>query len=300
LHKYINRNKRSTLILAPEAVSDRLRSIIGKYLSEKQIVETLLTANAIGLKAIKFYFMIGLPRKSDENLSGIEQLGKLVKKEIKGLIFTVTVSPFVPKSQTAFQWTSMSNVETIKQKIEGDNRLSMVIYKAWQKVAKSDQWVDKFDNNIWDDEDFTENNVNLIFYIYRNRKSDEGFPCNHLFFGMFKLKLDYVKGINETTDTLIKQFEKSNCLLTANYVEPTIFVLPHTMRLRLRFSKRGTVKFISHLEQIKVFRRTARCSNLPIAFTSGFSPQVKSSYGPPPLSIGQESASEYVVFYAKS
>jgi hypothetical protein len=73
-------------------------------------------------------------------------------------------------------------------------------------------------------------------------------------------------------------------------------VLHLVMRLRLRFSKRGTVKFISHLEQIEVFRRTARRSNLPLAFTAGFSPQVKSSYGHP-LSIGQESASEYIELY---
>ncbi|MDR2251524.1 MAG: TIGR03936 family radical SAM-associated protein [Endomicrobium sp.] len=73
-------------------------------------------------------------------------------------------------------------------------------------------------------------------------------------------------------------------------------VLPPVMRLRLRFSKRGTVKFISHLEQIEVFRRAARRSNLPLAFTAGFSLQVKSSYGPP-LSIGQESASEYIDLY---
>jgi radical SAM family uncharacterized protein/radical SAM-linked protein len=321
--QYINRSKRPTLTFAPEAGSDRLRNVIGKYLSEKQIVETLLTANAMGWKAIKLYFMIGLPTESDEDLSGIERLVKLVKKEAKGLNFTVTVSPFVPKSQTAFQWASMAEVDTIKQKIDflnkllpadvkahnhrasvlealiakGDRRLSMVIYKAWQKGARFDQWADKFDNNIWN-EALAESNIDLNFYIYRNRKPDEVFPWDHLFFGMSKQELykDYVKGINETADTLVEQFDLSNCSLPANYVEPTISVLPSVMRLRLRFSKRGAVKFISHLEQIEIFRRAARRSNLPIAFTAGFSPQVKSSYGPP-LSIGQESTSEYMELY---
>ncbi|MDR1087526.1 MAG: TIGR03936 family radical SAM-associated protein [Endomicrobium sp.] len=73
-------------------------------------------------------------------------------------------------------------------------------------------------------------------------------------------------------------------------------VLPPFMRLRLRFSKKGIVKFISRLEQIEVFRGAARRSGLPIAFTAGFSPQVKSSYGPP-LPIGQESISEYMELY---
>ncbi|MDR3195955.1 MAG: TIGR03960 family B12-binding radical SAM protein [Endomicrobium sp.] len=321
--QYINRSKRPTLTFAPEAGSDRLRNVIGKYLSEKQIVETLLTANAMGWKAIKLYFMIGLPTETDEDLSGIERLVKLVKKEARGLNFTVTVSPFVPKSQTAFQWASMASADSIKQKIDflhkflpadvkthnlgssvlealiakGDRRLSIVIYKAWQKGARFDQWADKFGNNIWD-EALAESNIDLNFYARRERKPDEIFPWDHLFFGMSKKDLyeDYIKGINETADILAEQFDKSNCSVPANYVEPTISVLPPAMRLRLRFSKKGTIKFISHLEQIEVFRRAARRSGLPIAFTAGFSSQVKSSYGPP-LSIGQESASEYVELY---
>jgi radical SAM family uncharacterized protein/radical SAM-linked protein len=321
--QYINRCKRPTLTFAPEAGSDRLRNVIGKYLSEKQIVETLLTANAMGWKAIKLYFMIGLPTETDEDLLGIEQLIKLVKKEAKGLSFTITVSPFVSKSQTAFQWAKMANEESMRQKIDslykllpadvkahnhrasvlgaliakGDRHPSTVIYKAWQKGARFDQWADKFGNKIWD-EALAESNIDLNFYVYRERKFDEIFPWDHLFFGMSKEDLykDYIKGINETVDTIIKQFDKSNCSLPANYVEPTIPVLPSVMRLRLRFSKKNIAKFISHLEQIEVFRRVARRSCLPIAFTAGFSPQVKSSYGPP-LSIGQESTSEYMELY---
>ncbi|MDR2399162.1 MAG: TIGR03960 family B12-binding radical SAM protein [Endomicrobium sp.] len=321
--QYINRNKRPTLTFAPEAGSDRLRNVIGKYISEKQIVETLLTANAMGWKAIKLYFMIGLPTETDKDLTGIEHLVKLVKKEAKWQTFTVTISPFVPKSQTAFQWAVMASSEAIKQKIDflnkilpanvkaynhrgsvleafiakGDRRISKVIYKAWQKGARFDRWADKFDNNIWD-EALAESNIDLNFYVYRERKYDEVFPWDHLFFGTSKQELyqDYIKGINETANTLVEQFDKSNCSLPENYVEHTISVLPPFMRLRIRFSKKGVVKFISHLEQIEVFRRAARRSGLPIAFTAGFSPQVKSSYGPP-LSIGQESISEYMELY---
>jgi radical SAM family uncharacterized protein/radical SAM-linked protein len=321
--QYINRSKRPTLTFAPEAGSDRLRNVIGKYLSEKQIVETLLTANAMGWKAIKLYFMIGLPTETDEDLLGIDQLVKLVKKEAKGLSFTITVSPFVPKSQTAFQWAKMASEESMKQKIgflhrllpadvkahnhkvsvsealiaKGDRHLSTLIYKAWQKGARFDQWADKFGNNIWD-EALAESGIDLNFYVYRERKSDEIFPWDHLFFGTSKEDLykDYIKGINETGDTTVKQFDKSKCSLPANYVEPIISVLHPVMRLRLRFSKKSIAKFISHLEQIEVFRRAARRSCLPIAFTAGFSPQVKASYGPP-LSIGQESTSEYMELY---
>jgi radical SAM family uncharacterized protein/radical SAM-linked protein len=321
--QYINRSKRPTLTFAPEAGSDRLRNVIGKYLSEKQIVETLLTANAMGWKTIKLYFMIGLPTETREDILGIEHIIKLVKKEAKNLSFNITVSPFVPKSQTAFQWVTMAKEDDIKQKIDllnrllpanvkahnhkacvlealiakGDRKLSKVIYKAWEKGAKFDQWVDKFGNSIWD-EALKECNIDLNFYVYRNRSYNEVFPWDHLFFGVSKENLykDYMKGINETADVTMKYFDKAQCCLPKNYVEPKIFVSDCVMRLRLRFVKKGIIKYISHLEQIEVFRRAVRRAGLPIAFTGGFSPQVKSSYGPP-LSIGQESSSEYMELY---
>ncbi|MDR1418389.1 MAG: TIGR03960 family B12-binding radical SAM protein [Endomicrobium sp.] len=321
--QYINRSKRPTLTFAPEAGSDRLRNVIGKYLSEKQIVETLLTANAMGWKTIKLYFMIGLPTETDEDILGIQHIVKLVKKEAKNLNFNITVSPFVPKAQTAFQWVSMAKEEEIKQKIDllnkllpanvkahnhrasvvealiakGDRKLSNVIYKAWKKGARFDQWADKFRNNVWD-QSLKECNIDLNFYVCRNRNYNEVFPWDHLFFGVTKEDLykDYIKGINETADITIKPFDKIQCSLPDNYIEPKTSVLIPVIRLRLRFSKKGIIKYISHLEQVEVFRRAARRSGLPIAFTAGFSPQVKSAYGPP-LSTGQESTSEYMELY---
>jgi radical SAM family uncharacterized protein/radical SAM-linked protein len=321
--QYINRSKRPTLTFAPEAGSDRLRNVIGKYLSEKQIVKTLLTANAMGWKTIKLYFMIGLPTETSEDILGIEHIVKRVKKEAKNLNFNITVSPFVPKSQTAFQWVPMASEDAIKQKIDllnkllpanvkahnhrasvvealiakGDRRLSKVIYKAWEKGARFDQWADKFGNSIWD-QSLKECNVDLNFYVYRNRNYDEVFPWDHLFFCVSKEDLykDYIKGINETADITIKSFDKAGCVLSEHYEEPKTQVTAPVARLLLRFAKKGMIKYISHLEQIEVFRRSARRSDLPIAFTGGFSPQVKSSYGPP-LSIGQESSSEYIELY---
>jgi radical SAM-linked protein len=105
-----------------------------------------------------------------------------------------------------------------------------------------------------------------------------------------------MKGINETANTIINEFNISKYSLSENYVEPIISVLPPVMRLRFRFSKKGIIRFISHLEQIEVFRRTARRSGLPVAFSAGFNPQIKSSYGPP-LSVGHESSSEYMELY---
>ncbi|MDR2427148.1 MAG: TIGR03960 family B12-binding radical SAM protein [Endomicrobium sp.] len=321
--QYINRSKRPTLTFAPEAGTDRLRNVIGKYLPEKRIIKTLLSANAMGWKVIKLYFMIGLPTETDEDLAGINTLVRLIKKEAKGLDFNITVSPFVPKAQTAFQWVPMVAPKRIKEKIDylsklmpakikahnhlasvleaflakGDRRVSCVIYKAWQKGARFDQWSDKFRSDIWN-EAVVESGLDIDFYVYRERNRNEVFPWDHLNFLVSKQSLyaDYIKGINETTDISSDEFDKSQCLLPENYEEPKNLVLPPIMRMRLRFSKKGSARFISHLEQIEVFRRAARRSGLPVAYTAGFSPQVKSSYGPP-LSVGYESLCEYMELY---
>lgn len=321
--QYINRAKRPTLTFAPEAGTDRLRNVIGKYLSENQILKTLITANAMGWKTIKLYFMIGLPTETDEDLAGINALVRLAKKEARGLSFNVTVSPFVPKAQTPFQWSPMVSAEKIKEKIDylnkilpakirahnhrasvleafiakGDRRVAQAVYKAWQKGARFDQWSDKFGNDIWN-EAISESGLNLDFYVFRTIKEDEVLPWEHINFGVTKQALyaDWLKGINETAQASEEKFDRADCVLPENYEEPAISVLPAVMRMRLRFSKKGMVKFVSHLEQIEVLRRAARRSGLPVAFTAGFSPQVKSSYGPPSY-VGDESSSEYMELY---
>jgi len=345
--QYVNRSKRPTLTFAPEAGTERMRRVIGKYLSEKQITETILGANAMGWKTIKLYFMIGLPTETDGDVMGIERLVKLVKKKSKGLNFTVAVSPFIPKAHTAFQWAPAACADEIKRKInllgrlipagvkahnykasfieallaKGDRRISSVIYKAWRKGARFDQWTDRFNINIWN-EAVAESKVNLDFYIYRNIERSEVLPWDHLDFGASKddLYAEYVKGMNESACGAVGGFKADKpenaqldgvrcgerisgasqvniqSLLPENYTEPEISVLKPVMRLRLRFSKKGAVRFVSHLEQVRLFRRAARRSGLPVAFSASFSPKVKSSYGPP-LPLGYESSSEYMELY---
>jgi len=344
----LNRNKKPALTFAPEAGTDRMRGVIGKLLSENQIVETLIAANAMGWRVIKLYFMIGLPTETDEDIEGIERLVKLVKKRTRGLSFNITVSPFVPKAQTAFQWCPMADVGEIKRKInllnellpadvkahnykaslleallaKGDRRLSSVIYEAWREGARFDQWADKFNGDIWN-RAVVRSKIDLNFYVYRNIGRNEILPWDHLDFGVSKevLYSEYIKGINEDAGQKTERYqniqtnsmrgEDSECdgnrvpgfsrfnmrsLPLENCVGSGISVFSLVMRLRLRFSKKGLVRFVSHLEQIEVFQRAARRSGLPVAFTAGYSPKVKSSYGPP-LSVGQESSSEYVELY---
>lgn len=318
--QYINRAKKPSLTLAPEAGTDRLRNVIGKYLSGAQILKTLISANKMGWNKIKLYFMIGLPTETDDDIDGIIALIKTVKSQAKNLNFNITISPFVPKSHTAFQWHSMLPSEKIKEKIDylhkklpaclkphnsktslfealiakGDRRVSSVIYSAWKAGARFDQWADRFNVEIWEAA-LKENNLDLDFYVFRQRGKDEIFPWDHLNFGVSKEKLyeDYLKGLNESAAPVSTPFDLQDSALSTNCAQQKKESTKPEMKARLQFSKCGKMRFISHLEQIEVFRRALRRANLPIAFTEGFSPNVKASFSFP-LPVGYESLCEYM------
>ncbi len=63
--------------------------------------------------------------------------------------------------------------------------------------------------------------------------------------------------------------------------------------VRLRFTERGKVRFVSHRDVARAFDRAFRIEQLPLAFTEGFSPRPKVSFGLA-LSVGHESDAEYL------
>lgn len=68
------------------------------------------------------------------------------------------------------------------------------------------------------------------------------------------------------------------------------------MKILCKFTKRGYLKFISHLDLVSLFHRELRLNNVDIKFTNGFNPHPKMSI-PYPLPLGVESESEYIEIY---
>lgn len=317
--QYLNREKKPSITFAPEAGSDRLRNVIGKYLSENEIVDTLNFAYQMGWRAIKLYFMIGLPTEQPEDISAIKTLVDKVRKTANRLNFSITVSPFVPKAQTAFQWEPMFSSEYFRDVItniqktipadirahnhkssiieaflaRADRRVSKAIYTAWQKGMRFDQWKDKFNFDVWT-ESIKEAGFDLNFYVYRRRGFDEVLPWQHINLGVDKQFLynDYQNGIKETANAVLGK-EKQVTKLTENISSVKKEIFETKFRVLLKFSRSGYVKYISQLEQIDFFRRALKRTTLPLAYTNGFSPQVKAAFGPA-IAVGCESDSEYV------
>jgi radical SAM family uncharacterized protein len=222
LAKEVQKVRKTGLTFAPEAGTERLRKVINKGVSEKNLYEACEAAFNEGWSTVKLYFMIGLPTETNEDLQGIvdmvnkvleigNEIRKDNKKSMKPIRINVSVSTFIPKASTPFQWEPMVDKVDLIEKIKflrnklnkkginfswndenlsllesifsrGDRRLSDVLITAWEKGARFDGWGDFFDINTWL-ESFRENNINPDFYL-RRRDKDEILPWDHIDLGL--------------------------------------------------------------------------------------------------------------------
>lgn len=110
-----------TLSLAPEAGSQRLRKIINKGVSEKDIIEAIDWVAEHPPRQLKLYFMIGLPTETEDDIDEMIKLtlslkGRLDRRRA-GSHLILTIEPFVPKAGTPFQWLPMTNVEILSHRL---------------------------------------------------------------------------------------------------------------------------------------------------------------------------------------
>lgn len=208
----IQKYRKSGLTFAPEAGSQRLRDVINKNITEEDIFDSVRQAISLGWKQIKLYFMIGLPTETYEDLDGIAEIARKISwinREENGgnagrFNVTVSVSNFVPKPHTPFQWEAQDTKEDfaakhqyLKEKLRiksvsfqyhddatsvleavfarGDRRVGRFIETAFKKGCKFDAWTDQFKPEAWD-QAFQETGISPDFYATRERAEDEVFP----------------------------------------------------------------------------------------------------------------------------
>ena len=104
--------------IAPEAGTERLRTVINKKITEKDILDTAEQILNGDIETLRLYFMIGLPTETMEDIVGIIDLVKKVRANSKKGYITLSISTFVPKPFTPFQWHPMVPLKEVKTRLK--------------------------------------------------------------------------------------------------------------------------------------------------------------------------------------
>lgn len=220
LMQKVQKVRKSGLTFAPEAGTQKMRDVINKGVTEEDLLKSAKIAFEGGWSSVKLYFMIGLPYEEIDDCVGIADLARKVVDEFFTLgikarrpSVTVSVSSFVPKPFTPFQWARQNEREELIEKqtalgdaihskfikynwheskvsvlegvfARGDRRLSRVIELAVKKGCKFDGWDEYFDPDKWA-EAFSEAGLDPSFYR-RERSYDEILPWDKIDIGVSK------------------------------------------------------------------------------------------------------------------
>jgi len=214
--------RKTGFTLVPEAGTERLRRVINKNLEDQEIFNASSNAFSLGWRLLKLYFMVGLPTERDEDLEGIiRMVQEIIKFGTRILGFSprinLSISSFIPKPHTPFQWLKMEEEEILREKhlflksslrsypqikfkdhplkssvleavfSRGDRRLSDVLLKAWENGARFDSWNDKFNFRTWR-KTFESEKLNYHLYLGPLSKK-ELLPWDHIDCGLKKSHL---------------------------------------------------------------------------------------------------------------
>lgn len=342
--------RKSTMTLAPEAGSQRLRDVIRKNISEEQILDAVTTLYENGWSKIKFYFIIGLPTETQADVDEMANLLEKIKfrtkqlkreKELKhSLDITCTLSIFVPKPFTPFQWFGQADLDEVRERIHylkdktkhikglkinyhessvsqieavltrGDESLCDYIEKLWQKGCYLDAWGEYFDKYVWQ-ETADELGISLTELAKREYFTHETLPWDFIDIGVDKNWLieeykDSLKNLTKpscetgcvncgvcknfkTHKVMDKKYEakckmqnvksEENISLHINPVTGLVNEQQITYKYRIKLTKKGILRYFSHLDWQNTFLKALARTSLDVAFSQGFNPMMKVSLG---------------------
>lgn len=228
----------SSLTFAPEAGTQRLRDVINKNVREEDLLRAVNVAFDAGKNQVKLYFMMGLPTEELSDLDGIAALAKSVvdayyqnpnRNKARSPQVTVSVSCFIPKPFTPFQWEAQDTREMLEIKqnylaekitdrkvryihhdsktshveavlARGDRRLGAALELACEEGFAFDAWDEFFDYDKWLSV-FERTGIDPAFYANRKFGMDEVLPWDIIDCGVEKdfFKRECEKAYKEAT-----------------------------------------------------------------------------------------------------
>lgn len=218
----IQKYRKTGLTFAPEAGTQRLRNIINKSITDDHINMAAERVIKLGYNNIKLYFMIGLPGETDEDLDGIAEIARRIAyiarqngANMGRFNVTASVSNFVPKAHTPFQWVAQDTPEEFDRKHQylkelfkkikcanlqyhgtdtsfleavfarGDRRTGRALVRAFELGCRFDGWSEHFDYKKWL-QAFSETEIVPEFYTQRVREREEYLPWDIIDCGVTK------------------------------------------------------------------------------------------------------------------
>jgi radical SAM family uncharacterized protein len=213
LPKLMQGIRKSGLTLAPEVARDDMREQIRKKIKNDDLYEGCREAFKNGWQRVKLYFMCGLPGERQADLDGIIDMAETIARigrEVRGHYVDVTasVSNFVPKPHTPYQWNGMQTREylrwagqylrnrcrlravTVKQHdvelsllegilTRGDRRVAPALEEAWRRGCRMDGWRECFRPELWW-QTFADLGIDVASYSERQRPMSEVLPWDHV------------------------------------------------------------------------------------------------------------------------
>jgi len=262
-------------------------------------------------------------------IRNVAEIGRKIKGKN---IINVTISPFSPKAHTPFQWDKQPSPEEIKQKNEyikrktnsfrvniklrdpelafmeglfgrGGRELSNVIETAFKLGARFDGWTEGFNFQLWR-RAFDENKLNPYDYL-PGRSFTAELPWSHV---ELRQSVEYLinernrvsealkksegKAISENRSFGNRDIDNNTFGRSRKKATGRAIAIPTQNRIRIRWGKKGLTRYLSHLDNARVFERAIRRCGLPVEYSQGFRPHIKISFGPP-LQLGYTSKAEY-------
>jgi len=344
LAEEVKRVRKTGFTIAPEAGSERLRRVINKEMDEEILFQGLRDLFSKGWKNIKLYFMIGLPTEREEDLRGIIDLSRKIlslgeRQKIPPNV-NVSVSTFVPKPHTPFQWESQIPLEGMKEKLRflkgelkrsrlqfkwqdphlsflegifsrGDRTLSKVLIEAHRLGCRFDGWSDQFNYPLWE-EAFEKVGLEMAL-LTRRKDFKETLPWSFIETGIQPKFLweECQRGLREETSPpcpgddcrrcgicdgktiRVKENDPDEILSSEKRTRAETRRKGIRKRVRLRFTKKGEIRFLSHLELVRLLYRASKRADLPLGYSEGFHPMPRIIFGTA-LPVGMESLTEIV------
>jgi len=201
--------------IAPEVGTERMRMVVNKKITEKNILDSSGLILNSGIENLRLYFMIGLPSETDEDIAGIAELAKKIRKNSDKGNIILSISTFVPKPFTPFQWHPMEPLNSVKGKLrfikkELKGERGIKVFHDVPKYAHMQGLFSMGDRRVFNilkamvkTDDYraacSQAGVDMDFYIFRKKDFDEALPWDFIDAGIPKESLwgEYLKAISQ-------------------------------------------------------------------------------------------------------